>query len=117
MVGDKLVKKGTVQLRADQAKGNKTWEQPCGTIQSDGTYELTTNGKPGAPPGWYRVLVLADNFQVVDPPPSPVWPNYPEGFLPKPLVNERYLYFQKTDVFIEVVADPEEDAYVLKLKP
>lgn len=117
MVGDKIVKEGSIQLRADQAKGNTTWEQPTGAIESDGTFELFTQGKPGAPPGWYRVLVIADNFKVIDPPPSPVWPDYPEGFLPKPLVNPRYLYFQQTDAFVEVVAEPEENAYVLKLKP
>jgi hypothetical protein len=117
LVGEKPVKEGTIQLRADQARGNTTWEQPVAAIQPDGTFEVTTNGKPGAPPGWYRVLVLADNFKVVDPPPSPVWPNYPEGFLPKPLVNDRYLYFNQTDVSVEVVEDPPEEGYVLRLKP
>jgi hypothetical protein len=117
LVGDKLVKEGTIQLRANQARGNATWEQPCGTIQSDGTFELMTNDRPGAPPGSYKVLVMADNFKVVEPPPSPDWPNYPKGFLPKPLVNERYLYFNQTDLEIEVVADPPEEGYVLRLKP
>ncbi len=117
LVETKLVPEGTVQLRANSAKGNMTWEQPCGTILSDGTFELTTNGQPGAPLGWYKVLVMADNFKVVDPPPSPVWPNYPEGFLPKPLVNPRYLYFSETDVEVEVVEKPPEEGYVLRLKP
>jgi prepilin-type N-terminal cleavage/methylation domain-containing protein len=35
----------------------------------------------------------------------------------KPLVNERYLYFKTTDLLVEVVGDPDEGAYVLKLKP
>jgi hypothetical protein len=60
---------------------------------------------------------MADNFKVIDPPPSPVWPNYPEGFLPKPLVNDRYLYFNQTDVAIEVLETPPEGGYVLRLKP
>jgi hypothetical protein len=117
LVGEKVVTEGTVSFRPDAERGNKTMHQPVAAIHEDGRYELQTNGKPGAPPGWYRVLVLADNFRVVDPPPSPVWPNYPEGFLPKPLVNERYLYFHTTDLLVEVVEDPGKDAYVLRLKP
>jgi hypothetical protein len=117
LVGEKVVKEGTIQLRANQAKGNTTWEQPCGALGADGTFELMTNDKPGAPPGWYKVLVMADNFKVVDPPPSPVWPDYPKGFLRKPLVHERYLYFNQTDLEIEVVENPPEEGYVLRLNP
>src|SRR5262245_37526697 len=92
MVGDRAVTSGTIQFRADAAKGNKTMEVPVGEIQSDGRFELRTAERLGAPPGWYRVVVVGDNFQVVDPPPGPHWPDYPPGFLKKPLVNERYLY-------------------------
>jgi hypothetical protein len=117
LVEGKPVKKGTVSFRPDASRGNKSMEQPTGVLREDGGFELSTQDRPGAPPGWYRVLVIADNFQVVDPPPSPVWPNFPEGFLPKPLVHDRYLYFNQTDLIVEVVEDPPEDAYVLKLKP
>ena len=117
VVGDKVESSGSVQFRADTAKGNTTMEIPSCDIQADGSFELRTAGRTGAPPGWYRVLVLADNFKVVDPPPGPHWPNYPPGFLQKPLVNERYLYFAQTDLFIEVLPEPGPDAYVLKLNP
>jgi hypothetical protein len=117
LVGEKPVPEGTVTFRPDANKGNQSMHIPTATIRPDGSYELETNGKPGAPPGWYRVLVLADNFRVIEPPPSPVWPNYPEGFLPKPLVNERYLYFHTTDIQVEVKEHPEEDAYLFRLNP
>jgi len=117
LVGDKPVKEGTVSFRPDGARGNMSPEHPTGVLQDDGSFELLSGGRPGAAPGWYRVLVIADNFKVIEPPPSPVWPRYPEGFLPKPLVNERYLYFKTTDLLVEVVEDPDEGAYVLKLKP
>lgn len=117
LVDDKAVQSGTVQFRADAQRGNTTMDIPLGVIRSDGSYELTTNERPGAPPGWYRVLIVGDNFKVTNPPPSSIWPKIPEGAVPKPLVNERYLYFNQTDLFVEVVESPEADAYVLKLKP
>lgn len=108
---------GTISFRPDAKRGNTSMEQPGGSIGPDGSFELMSAEKPGALPGWYRVLVMADNFQVIDPPPSPVWPNYPEGFLKKPLVNDRYLYFHKTDLSVEVRDDAPPDAYTLQLKP
>jgi hypothetical protein len=37
-----------------------------GDIRSDGTYKLTCDGRPGAPPGWHRVTVVS-----VESPPTP----------------------------------------------
>ena len=115
LVGDKPVRAGMVQFRADSQRGNRSLEIPTGTLLPDGSFTLATRGKPGAPPGWYRVLVLADNFTTGDPPPSPEWPKMPRNH-PRPLVHERYLYFEQTDVIVEVVPAPRENAYVLRLK-
>ena len=117
VVGEQPVTSGTVSFRPDAGRGNHTMEQPAGILQSDGSFELFTAERPGAPIGWYRVLVMADNFQVIDPPPSPVWPEYPEGFLPKPLVHERYLYYSQTDAMAEVSPDADKEHYVLQLNP
>jgi hypothetical protein len=117
LVNGIAVKSGTVQFRADAERGNKTMDIPVGAIRNDGSYELMTNERPGAPRGWYRGIVIGDNFKVSDPPPSSIWPKIPEGAMPKPFVNERYLYFKQTDLFVEVVDSPEAEAYVLKLKP
>ncbi len=117
LVEDQAVKSGTVSFRPDFKRGNETMEQPAGKLREDGSFELFSTGRAGAPPGWYRVLVMADNFQVVQPPPSPVWPDYPEGYLPKTLVHERYLYFNQTDIMVEVKEDPQQEDYVLRLNP
>jgi len=47
---------------------------------------------------------MADNFLAVD---------HPEGF--KPLVNDRYLHFNQTDILVEV--KEESEYYVLRLNP
>jgi len=111
------VKSGTVSFRPDAERGNQSMEHPAGMLQDDGSFELATANRKGASLGWYRVLIIGDNFQVVSPPPSPVWPDYPEGFLPKPQVNDRYLYFNQTDILVQVKEDPESEYYVLRLNP
>jgi len=117
VVGDQPVTSGTVSFRPDAALGNKTMQQPAGTIEADGSFELFTIDRAGAPPGWYRVLVMADNMINVDPPESPVWPNYPEGFLPKALVHDRYLSFKQTDIKVEVNEEFPTEKYVIRLNP
>ena len=117
LVEGQPVSSGTVSFRPDAERGNQSMEQPAGMLQADGSFELATPNRKGAPLGWYRVLIIADNIPAVDPPPSPVWPAYPEGFLPKPLVHDRYLYFNQTDILVEVKEDPESEDYVLRLNP
>ena len=118
LVGETPVPAGSFQLRADPTRGNKSMEIPSGVIRPDGSFDLDTNGQKGSPAGWWKVVVVADNFQVFDPPPSPVWPLFPEGFEPpKPLVNHRYLNTNSSDVSVEVVENPAEDAYVIRLNP
>jgi hypothetical protein len=115
-VNGKPVPLGTVQFRADTSQGNQSMEVPVATIGPDGRYELETAGQKGAPLGWWRVLVIADNFRADDPPPSGT--KFPEGYQPpRPLVHERYLSFHKTDLVVEVVENPQEGAYELHLKP
>ncbi|WP_148072181.1 hypothetical protein [Bythopirellula goksoeyrii] len=111
------VPSGTVSFRPDAERGNQSMEQPAGMLQEDGRYKLFSANQEGAPPGWYRVLIIADNFRVVDPPTSPVWPEFPEGYLPKALVNQRYLYFHQTDLLVEVKENQDPDEYVLRLNP
>ena len=117
LVEDQPVKSGTVSFRPDAKLGNKTMEQPAGTIQEDGSFELFTIDRAGAPPGWYRVMVMADNVITVDPPMSPVWPDYPAGFLPKALVHDRYLSFKETDIKVEVKEKIQPEDYVIRLNP
>ena len=117
-VNGKPVPAGSVQLRADPARGNRSMEVPVGVIRPDGRFELETGGKKGVPPGWWKVVVLADNFQAADPPPSPFWPDFPPDYKPPaPLVHERYLSAATSDVSLEVVAGVPADEHALTLNP
>src|SRR5207245_3671379 len=50
---------GTVILVADAAKGNATKHEPRGPIDAQGNFQVSTAGRPGAPPGWYKVAIVA----------------------------------------------------------
>ncbi|HEY7423057.1 MAG TPA: hypothetical protein VH682_02335 [Gemmataceae bacterium] len=49
---------GIVKYHADASKGNEIPFAPSGEIDTDGNYVLYTANKKGAPPGWYRVVVV-----------------------------------------------------------
>jgi len=102
--GGELIKKGSVSFRPDGSKGNKTLHAPTGDIGADGTYQLYTIGKPGAPPGWYKVIVFAD----ANPNPRP-------GLEPKWLHHVKYTNEGSTDVLLEVVEKAPPGTYDLKL--
>jgi hypothetical protein len=50
---------GRVWLHPDGSRGNQCSLTPMADLRNDGTYRVYTDGRPGAPPGWYRVTVLA----------------------------------------------------------
>jgi hypothetical protein len=117
-VAEQPIPAGSIQFRADVTRGNNSMEVPVGVIQPDGRFELSTGGKKGAPAGWWKVVVHADNFQMIEPPPSPVWPLFPEGWQPpKTLVHERYLNPGTSDVSVEIRADDPSHRYEVKLNP
>lgn len=108
-VGGKPLATGSVSFRPDASKGNTSPHHPTGTIGPDGKFELVTVGKPGAPPGHYKVLVFADAN--TDPktggaahPKPPAW-----------LTDPKYTTERTTDLRVEVVASPESGRYDLKL--
>ncbi len=49
--------RGSITLRPESTKDG--WEQPTGSIEADGTYVIYTQGRAGAPPGRYRVVIFA----------------------------------------------------------
>jgi hypothetical protein len=93
-----------VSFVPDASKGNNARVSCMGRISPDGRYELTTNGVTksetgkGAPLGWYKVTLVT------------TLPGSPEI-----TVNPKYLDADQTPLSVEVVADPKEDAYDLKL--
>jgi hypothetical protein len=98
------VGQGSVSLRGDLAKGNKTLHQPTGAIKPGGDYEVITVDKKGAPPGWYKVVVSAFANKIEEGPVTP-----------RPLLDPKYYNADTTDLSIEVVAEPSPDAYDLNV--
>jgi hypothetical protein len=76
---------------------------PRGKVNPDGTFELDTDGKTGAPIGKYIVCVRAPNRRIngKDPPPLPF--------------SAKYLTADDSPLKIEVVANPAPGAYDLEL--
>jgi hypothetical protein len=107
-IDNKPLTTGYVTYKPDKSKGNTFTGEPTGKIESNGDYTLTTNGKPGAPVGWYKVIVPANApFDVEDPSKAK----------PKWLVNPRFVTESTTPLEKEVVATPAPGAYDLNVTP
>jgi hypothetical protein len=110
--GMPLAAKTTVILfKPDASKGNASPFEPTGTVEDDGTYKLTTKGKSGAPPGWYKVVVTAREET------APVHPKSPKSHRPvaRSLLSAKYGTAESSGLSIEVVESPAPGAYDLKL--
>jgi hypothetical protein len=104
---------GSVTFVPDKAKGNNAAVQPAGTLDAKGNYTLYyARGKPGAPPGWYRVQVVASKLgpgiQMARPAPHALKP-------PPPLFDLKYISPETSGLEVEVVRNPASGAYDLKL--
>jgi hypothetical protein len=99
-----------VLFKPDAAKGNTSPFEPTGTVDAEGNYTLHTNGKKGAPAGWYKVVVTAAEA-----------PSFrgkgPRTQMPgaKSLVAAKYGQAKTTDLAVEVIENPAPGAYDLKL--
>lgn len=100
------LKTGSVAFWPDAEKGNQFPLEAAGQIAEDGTYKVLTRGKPGAPPGAYRVTVTA---QVPSDPKD-------EYSKPKHLVPAAYRTKETTPLRLEVVDNPAPGAYDLSVK-
>lgn len=83
----------------DISKGETTGAMAIGKIGADGGYELVTAGKPGAAVGRYRVTILATGSAETK----------------MPSFHKKYSLFDKTDLIVEVVRDPDTKRYDLHL--
>ncbi len=95
---------GGVTFRPDAERGNLTQHIPVGTIDADGRYDLMSATKKGAPLGWYRVAVSAQ--EPIDP-KNPYAP-------PKHLVNPRFSDPATSGLAVEVTAHAAPGAYDLE---
>jgi hypothetical protein len=90
---------------ASPGTGSRAQFMATGTIGSDGTYEIKTDGKPGAPLGKYKATI------------NPGMPTTKEeaanmGKLP---FDRSYTDPAKSPLAVEVVESPQAGAYDLKL--
>lgn len=88
---------GSISLRAD---AGETWHQPTGVISgNDGEFVVYTNGRPGAPPGQYRVIVFASE-------PASDRNGAAHPGLPRSLVPKRYNDPKSTPLRLTVAPPP-----------
>ncbi|OAI39804.1 hypothetical protein AYO40_05445 [Planctomycetaceae bacterium SCGC AG-212-D15] len=105
-VDGKPLTTGTVAFQPDKRKGNLIPHVPGAEIDAEGNYKLITATKPGAPLGWYKVVVVSTE------PPNPQDPFASR----KSHIDMKYGTAEKTVLEIEVVEQPEPGAYDLSLK-
>jgi hypothetical protein len=101
---DKALTTGSLVFKPDATKGNNSRFEPSGTVATDGSYSLFTKEKEGAPPGWYKVGIVAEEANAADP------------YAPRrSLVPNRYNDAETSGLSIEVASSPPAGAYDLKL--
>jgi hypothetical protein len=59
LINNKALSGGSVAFWPNKDKGNNSAFEAGGQIGPDGTYEIFTRGKPGVPPGHYKVTVVS----------------------------------------------------------
>ena len=88
-----------VSFNPDPDKGHTARVSCVGRIGGDGKFSLSSDDgfklTKGALLGWYRVTISAPDEERIP-------------------VNKKYTGFKTTDMFVEVVADPQPGAYDLK---
>jgi hypothetical protein len=92
---------GIVGLVPDADHGNTSRMHTWGTLDDKGTYSVFTEGRPGAPVGAYKVIVILNT--------PPEEPNVP-------LPNAKYKTAETTDERLDVMETPSPGAYDLHLK-
>lgn len=98
--------KGHVTFHPNKAKGNTFGGVCVGEINSQGEYTLETNGKPGAPLGWYKITVSAMETTPDNTNPSMQSP-----------VDNTYALPDITPLEKEVVAKASPGTYDVKIGP
>jgi len=102
-VGTQPLDMGSVSYKPDAAKGNTGKAEPSGIIDGSGTYTLMTEGKKGAPAGWYKVTVVAEETGDSTNP------------VVKSKVNPKFKDPQTSNLSVEVKDGTAAGAYDLKV--
>ena len=96
---------GSVTFHPDTAKGNTAPQLAAGEIDAQGNYKLVSGAREGAPPGWYKVTVTAQEPADAKNPYAP----------PKSIVNPRFGDVQTSGLTVQVVGNPAPGAYDLSV--
>jgi len=105
---------GEVRLHPETPPKPGVVAESMAQVGADGSYKVTTNGKPGAPLGKYKVTVtVMQSTGDTDPAKSAAAPA-PTKESPK-LFNPRFENPGDTPLQIDVVASPSPGHYDLKL--
>ncbi len=99
----------TVLLSPVEAREDDT-EKSVGKIDYEGSYEVYTGTRKGAPPGRYKVVVSAHDDA------ADLEKKRAKRPAPRSLLPAKYGSRETTDLEIEVVANPAPGAYDLALK-
>jgi hypothetical protein len=98
------VPQGSVAFHPDAAQGNQSMHLPTGRLNADGTYELLTGNKKGAPLGKYKIVVSALENKLEEGPT-----------MPRHILEDKYYAREQTDLTIEVIENPPPGYYDLKV--
>ena len=94
--------RGDIWFDPDETKGTLHLHYSLAKIQPDGSFELRTFIRPGAPLGWYKVVIFATK---TEPPASPY------GWKPDWIIDSKYATAATTTLTAQVVESPAAGAY------
>lgn len=100
LLGDTGLTYGQVAFVPDTKKGNKATVSPMAKVGANGSYQIETDGRLGAPEGWYKVTVVTND------------PSAPDN---APVIPHKYSRFDLTDLSVEVTANPAPGSYDFRL--
>jgi len=103
MHGKTALTGGQITFFPDTAKGNNSKHSPTGKIGSDGSYTLTTDGKSGAPAGWYKITVSTQTPGMGASTPGEPGKVAPLNPTQGPKIDPKYMNEMQTPLTKEVV--------------
>jgi hypothetical protein len=92
---------GSVTFHPDAGKGNNTLHIPVGTLDAQGNYKLMSATNEGAPPGWYKVTISAQ--EPIDP-KNPYAP-------PKNIISPKFSDASTSGLAVQVMENAAPGAY------
>jgi hypothetical protein len=100
-LNDQPLPVGAISFAPDAERNNTARINPTGGIAADGTYRVSTDGKPGAPVGWYKVTIRTQVPSMPDAKQVRIHPDFSNP--------------SKTPLSVEVVENAPAGAYDLKV--